>query len=64
MYPVYMEESICKVEVTRERRLKEAFPRITSEGKTALLQDYHTDFIKEVMRELQLGTNKGNCNSL
>ena len=60
MYPAYMEESIRKVEATRERRLKETFPRITDEEKTVLLQGYHPDFIEEGMRELLVGPNKGN----
>ena len=60
MYPAYMEESIRKVEATRERRLKETFPRITDEEKTVLLQRYHPDFVEEGMRELLLGPNKGN----
>jgi succinate dehydrogenase/fumarate reductase flavoprotein subunit len=59
MYPTYMEESIYKVEATRERRLKETLPRLTDGGKTALLQKYHPDFIKESMRPLQVGVNKG-----
>ncbi len=59
MYPAYMEESIRKVEVSRERRLKETFPRLTDEEKTALLEKYHPDFIEESMRKLQVGVNKG-----
>jgi len=59
MYPSYMEESTRKVEATRGRRLKETFPRLTDEEKTALLQKYHPDFIKESMRQLQAGVNKG-----
>jgi succinate dehydrogenase / fumarate reductase flavoprotein subunit len=54
-----MEESIGKVEATRERRLKETFRRLNSEEKTTLLHKYHPDFIKESMRELQVGPNKG-----
>ena len=60
MYPAYMEESIRRVESTRERRLKETFPRITDEEKTPLLQQFHPDFIEEGMRELLVGPNKGN----
>ena len=60
MYPAYMEESICRVESTRERRLKETFPHITDEEKTPLLQQFHPDFIEEGMRELLVGPNKGN----
>jgi len=59
MYPAYMEESLRKVEATRERRLKESFPRLNDEEKTALVHKYHPDFILESMRELQVGPNKG-----
>ncbi|MFC1977962.1 FAD-binding protein [Chloroflexota bacterium] len=59
MYPAYMEESVRKAEATRERRLKETFPRLTDEEKTPLLEKYHPDFIKESMRQLQVGMNKG-----
>jgi len=59
MYPAYMEESIRKVEATRQRRLQEIFPRLTDVGKTALLHKFHPDFIKEGMRELLVGPNKG-----
>ncbi|MFC2048075.1 FAD-binding protein [Chloroflexota bacterium] len=59
MYPAYMEESIRKVEASRERRLKETFPRLTDEEKKPLLEKYHPDYIKESMRELAVGPNKG-----
>ncbi len=59
MYPVNMEESVRKVEATREKRLKETFPRLAEEKKTSLLHEYHPDFIKESMRELAVGPNKG-----
>jgi succinate dehydrogenase/fumarate reductase flavoprotein subunit len=59
MYPPYMEESIRKVEATRERRLKERLPRLSGDEKTALVQQYHPDFIEQSMRELLLGPNKG-----
>jgi len=58
-YPGYMEESIRKVEATRQRRLKETFPRITLEEKAPLLQKFHPDFIEEGMRKLLVGPNKG-----
>ncbi len=59
MYPAYMEESIRKVEATRERRLKETYPRITDKEKAVLLQKFHPDFVTEGMRELLVGPNKG-----
>ncbi len=54
-----MEESIRKVEASRERRLKETLPRFTDEEKAPLLEKYHPDFNKESMRQLQVGPNKG-----
>ncbi len=59
MYPAYMEESIRKLEASRERRLKETLPRFTDEEKAPLLEKYHPDFNKESMRQLQVGPNKG-----
>ena len=47
MYPAYMQESIRRVEATRERRLKETLPRLTEEEKSPLLQKHHPDFIKK-----------------
>ena len=59
MYPAYMEESIRKVEATRQRRLTEIVPRVTDDEKKTLLHRFHPDFIKEGMRELLVGPNKG-----
>lgn len=59
MYPAEMEESIAKVEATRERRLKEVFPRITLEEKTPLLRTFHPDYVEGGMRAVLLGPNKG-----
>jgi len=54
-----MKENIRKVEATRERRLKETHPHLTDKERTVLLRKYHPDFVKEGMRELQVGPNKG-----
>ena len=59
MYPAHMEESIRKVEATRERRLKESLLRLSDEQKTPLLQRYHPDYVAGKMRQLALGQNKG-----
>ena len=58
-YPAYMEESIRKVEGTRERRLKEELPRIPVGERMPVLQEFHPDFVKTSMRELLVGPNKG-----
>ena len=39
--------------------MKETVPRLSSDEKTSLLEKYHPDFIKESMRQLQVGPNKG-----
>jgi succinate dehydrogenase / fumarate reductase flavoprotein subunit len=54
-----MEECIQLLEATRVRRLIETLPRFNDEEKTALLQKYHPDYIRESMRQLQIGVNKG-----
>jgi len=54
-----MEESIRKVEGTRERRLKEELPRIPVGNRMPVLQEFHPDFVKTSMRELLVGPNKG-----
>ncbi len=59
-YPAYMEESIRKVEASRERRMKEEFPRIPVGERMPVLQEFHPDFIESGMRELLVGPNKGN----
>ena len=59
MYTAYMEESIRKVEATREKRLKETFPRLSDKERTPLLQKYHPDYVAGTMRQLLLGPNKG-----
>ena len=59
MYPAEMEESITKANATREKRLKETFPRISLEEKTPLLEHFHPDFLAGGMRELMVGPNKG-----
>lgn len=58
-YPAYMEESIRKVEGTREKRLKEELPRIPVGKRMPVLQEFHPDFVKTSMRELLVGPNKG-----
>ncbi|MFC2035251.1 FAD-binding protein [Chloroflexota bacterium] len=58
-YPAYMEESIRKVEATRENRLKEEIPRIPVGDRLPVLTEFHPDFIESGMRTLQVGPNKG-----
>jgi succinate dehydrogenase/fumarate reductase flavoprotein subunit len=58
-YPAYMEESIRKVEASRERRLKEEVRRIPVGERMPVLQEYHPDSIEAGMRKLLVGPNKG-----
>jgi len=41
------------------RRLIEAIPRLDEDEKSDLLRQYHPDYIKTSMRQLQVGINKG-----
>jgi len=59
MYTAEMLELIKVVEQTREKRLKESFPRINVEQKNELLRGYHPDYMEGAMRPVQLGPNKG-----
>ncbi|MCS7224269.1 MAG: FAD-binding protein [Armatimonadetes bacterium] len=58
-YPEVMAESVKKVEATRERRLRETFPRLTPQEKKALLESYHPDYRSETFRPLAVGPNAG-----
>lgn len=58
-YPESMRPSLQLLEASRRQRMQEAFPRMTPEEKTALLQAYHPDFRPEGMREIRIGPNKG-----
>jgi succinate dehydrogenase/fumarate reductase flavoprotein subunit len=60
MYPHYIEESVRRVEATREKRLKETLPRLSVDDKTPLLQRFHPDYVAGKMRPLAVGPNKGN----
>ena len=64
MYTQEMLESIKKVEVTREERLKQVLAgnhprRMTAEEKDQVLLENHPDHIKSQFAELKIGPNKG-----
>ena len=59
MYSPDMMESVSKALATREQRLKETFPTLSPDDKSALLNRYHPDFVPGAMRELGVGPNKG-----
>lgn len=58
-YPESMRESIRKLEETRPYRLQQEIPRLTAEERKELLQKYHPDFREESVREVRVGSNKG-----
>ena len=58
-YPQYMRDSIARVEATRPARLHETFPALTAQEKQAILENFHPDYIRDAMREVRVGPNKG-----
>lgn len=59
MYTQEMLEAIKIVEQTREKRLKETFPRLKPEEKENLLRSYHPDYKPDATRVVKVGPNKG-----
>ncbi|MEO0077132.1 MAG: FAD-binding protein, partial [candidate division WOR-3 bacterium] len=59
MYPKEFQESIKKVEATRQARLGSDFPRLSLPERQALLEAFHPDYKKGTMRALSVGVNKG-----
>jgi succinate dehydrogenase/fumarate reductase flavoprotein subunit len=58
-YLPYMEESIRKLEASRETRLREEIPLITTEQRQRLVSKYHPDYDETGKRKLVIGPNKG-----
>jgi len=55
-----MQESIKRLEATREERIKQGrIPLLNAEEKKALLKSFHPDYIDTSMRALTVGPNKG-----
>uniref|UniRef100_A0A7C4GGS9 FAD-binding protein n=1 Tax=candidate division WOR-3 bacterium TaxID=2052148 RepID=A0A7C4GGS9_UNCW3 len=60
MYPESMQESIRRLEATREARIRQGkIPTIDAAAKKELLSGFHPDYIESSMRELSVGPNKG-----
>ncbi|MEO0079557.1 MAG: FAD-dependent oxidoreductase [candidate division WOR-3 bacterium] len=60
MYPPSMQESIKRLEATREQRIKQGkIPLLDAGAKKELLTRFHPDYIETSMRQLQVGPNKG-----
>jgi succinate dehydrogenase / fumarate reductase flavoprotein subunit len=54
-----MLESIEKVEATREARLKQSFPPMSLEERTALLHKFHPDYKSDQKRTIAFGPSQG-----
>ena len=52
-------DSIKKVEATRADRLKNLHARMTADEKTAVLREFHPDYIEGAYETLKVGPNKG-----
>ncbi len=60
MYPESMQQSIKRLEATREERIRQGkIPLLGAEQKKELLQGFHPDYIEASMRALAVGPNKG-----
>jgi len=67
MYPDYMQESLKRVEATRQERIRIAremgrehiFPAMTAEERDDVLHKFHPDFKKTAKKEVRIGPNKG-----
>ena len=58
-YTPEMRKSIERVQATRSARLQETFPFMSPAEKQEILQKFHPDYIREAMREIRVGPNKG-----
>ncbi|MBN2465578.1 FAD-binding protein [candidate division WOR-3 bacterium] len=60
MYPQSMQESIKRLDATRDARIKQGkIPLLGPEPKKELLHGFHPDYIQSSMRALSVGPNKG-----
>jgi len=58
-YPDYMQESIRRLEETRQDRIGKTYPSMTAEEKRQILKDYHPDWKEEEKRALKIGPSRG-----
>ena len=52
-------DSIKKVEASRKERLEKLHARMTADEKTAVLKEFHPDYIEGAYETLKIGPNKG-----
>jgi succinate dehydrogenase/fumarate reductase flavoprotein subunit len=58
-YPIEMRDSIRKVEVSRNHRIRHGFSRMDFAEKAKLLEAYHPDFRMEEKGKIPFGPNQG-----
>jgi succinate dehydrogenase/fumarate reductase flavoprotein subunit len=58
-YPAEMQASIARVEGTRLRRLGETCASMSAAESTAVLTQFHPDYVRENMRPVRVGVSKG-----
>lgn len=58
-YPEIMQESLRKLEATRDFRVNQVMPRMTLAEREELLKEWHPDYRADSNREVRLGPNKG-----
>ncbi len=58
-YSPEMQESIKRLESTRQERLGQKIPLMGEDEKKALLEEFHPDYKKGTQRELNVGPSKG-----
>ena len=58
-YPSEMQESLKRVEASRQKRLHESFPKLDPQERDRILRAFHPDYISEAFREIRVGPNKG-----
>jgi succinate dehydrogenase / fumarate reductase flavoprotein subunit len=60
MYPESMQDSIKRLDATREERIRQGkIPLLGADAKKELLKGFHPDYIEASMRALTVGPNKG-----
>jgi succinate dehydrogenase/fumarate reductase flavoprotein subunit/ferredoxin len=59
MYSVELKESISRIEFTREKRLREDYPRLPEDERCAFVRQNHANDADQGKRELSVGPNKG-----
>jgi succinate dehydrogenase / fumarate reductase flavoprotein subunit len=59
MVSIELKESLARIEFTREKRLKEDYPKIPEDEKKVLVKRNYANFVDQGMCELLMGPNKG-----